>query len=101
MAGRPSGVGARKAAHASVASWSAAGVSRAHAFVVGSSRTVTATANSGYTFANWTENGNVVSSSASYNFTLNGINRWIGGVHQRGHHVPWRWNDATETITHA
>jgi hypothetical protein len=31
--------------------------------------------------------------------TLNGIDRWIGGVHLCGHHVPWRWNDATETIT--
>jgi hypothetical protein len=41
-------------------------------FASGSSRTVTATAYSGYTFANWTENGSVVSSSASYNFTLNG-----------------------------
>ena len=40
-------------------------------FAAGSSRTVTATANSGYTFANWTESGSVVSSSASYNFTLN------------------------------
>jgi hypothetical protein len=39
-------------------------------FASGSSRTVTATPNSGYTFVNWTENGNVVSSSASYNFTL-------------------------------
>jgi subtilisin family serine protease/predicted pyridoxine 5'-phosphate oxidase superfamily flavin-nucleotide-binding protein len=34
--------------------------------------TVTATPNSGYTFVNWTENGSVVSSSAGYNFTLNG-----------------------------
>ena len=33
--------------------------------------------------------------------TLNGIDRWLGGVHLRGHHVPWRWNDATETITRA
>jgi hypothetical protein len=41
-------------------------------FASGSSRTVTATANSGYTFANWTESGAVVSSSASYTFTLNG-----------------------------
>jgi len=40
------------------------------AFANGSSQTVTATANSGYTFANWTEGGTVVSSSASYNFTL-------------------------------
>src|SRR5262245_52934054 len=33
--------------------------------------------------------------------TRNGVDRWIGGVHLRGHHVPWRWNDATETITRA
>ena len=38
---------------------------------LGSSQTVTATANSGYTFANWTENGSVVAASAIYNFTLN------------------------------
>jgi anti-sigma factor RsiW len=31
---------------------------------------VTAIANSGYTFANWTENGSVVSPSASYTFAL-------------------------------
>jgi hypothetical protein len=30
--------------------------------------------------------------------TLNGIDRWIGGVHLRGRHVPWRWDDGTETI---
>jgi hypothetical protein len=29
---------------------------------------------------------------------LNGIDRWIGGVHLRGHHVPWRWDDGTETV---
>jgi hypothetical protein len=38
---------------------------------MGSSRTVTATPNSGFIFENWTENGRVVSSSASYNFTIN------------------------------
>jgi len=31
--------------------------------------TVTATANTGYTFANWTESGNIVSTSANYSFT--------------------------------
>ena len=41
-------------------------------FAAGSSQTVSATPNSGYTFANWTENGSVVSPSASYTFTLNG-----------------------------
>ena len=41
-------------------------------FAVGSSQTVTAAANSSYTFANWTQNGTVVSTSASYSFTLTG-----------------------------
>ena len=40
-------------------------------FAAGTSRTVTASPNSGFTFANWTENGSVVSTSASYTFTLN------------------------------
>lgn len=39
-------------------------------FPSGSSRTVTATANNGYSFANWTENGGAVSSSASFSFML-------------------------------
>jgi uncharacterized repeat protein (TIGR02543 family) len=38
----------------------------------GQSCTVTATANAGYTFTNWTENGNVVSTQASYTFAVNG-----------------------------
>ena len=41
-------------------------------FAAGTSQTVTATANSGFTFSNWTENGSVVSTSASYTFALNG-----------------------------
>jgi len=38
----------------------------------GASCTVTATAANGYTFTNWTEGGNVVSTNASYNFTVTG-----------------------------
>jgi hypothetical protein len=30
---------------------------------------------------------------------LNGIDRWIGGVHLHGQELPWRWNEGTETIT--
>ncbi len=30
---------------------------------------------------------------------LNGIDRWIGGVHLQGRDAPWRWNEGTETIT--
>ncbi|MBR5323590.1 MAG: T9SS type A sorting domain-containing protein [Muribaculaceae bacterium] len=37
----------------------------------GSSTTVVAAANSGYIFKNWTVNGNVVSTNASYTFTAN------------------------------
>ena len=40
-------------------------------FNTGSLVTVMATPNVGYTFTNWTENGNTVSTSASYQFTLN------------------------------
>lgn len=36
----------------------------------GQSCTVSATANAGYTFTNWTENGSVVSSNANYTFTV-------------------------------
>src|SRR6516225_4459522 len=46
-------------------------VSGGGTFAAGSSRTVTATANSGYSFVNWTANGSVVSALASYTFTLN------------------------------
>ena len=37
----------------------------------GQSCTVSATANNGYTFTNWTENGSVVSTQANYTFTVN------------------------------
>ena len=47
-------------------------VSGGGTFPAGSSQTVTATANSGYSFVNWTASGSVVSTSASYTFTLNG-----------------------------
>jgi hypothetical protein len=47
-------------------------VSGGGTFAAGSSRTVTATGNSGYRFVNWTQNGSVVSTLASYPFTLNG-----------------------------
>ncbi len=36
----------------------------------GTTCTLTATANAGYTFSNWTKNGTVVSSSPSYSFTV-------------------------------
>jgi subtilase family serine protease len=47
-------------------------VSGGGTFASGSNRTVTATPNSGYQFVNWTQNGSVVSTSASYSFTVTG-----------------------------
>lgn len=41
-------------------------------FNTGSSITIRATPASGYTFSSWTENGTVVSTSATYSFALNG-----------------------------
>ena len=40
-------------------------------FSAGTSHTVTATANAGFSFTSWTENGSVVSTSPSYTFTVN------------------------------
>ncbi len=39
-------------------------------YLCGTSRSVTATPTSGYSFSNWTESGSVVSSNATYTFTL-------------------------------
>jgi hypothetical protein len=45
-----------------------------------------------------TDTGTRVLAGQADQIALNGIDRWIGGVHLRGHHVPWRWDDGTETI---
>jgi hypothetical protein len=45
-------------------------VSGGGTFAEGSSRTVTATPNGSHSFVNWTQNGKVVSTSASYTFTM-------------------------------
>ncbi|HNX88445.1 MAG TPA: C10 family peptidase [Paludibacteraceae bacterium] len=45
-------------------------------YVSGSSCTVTATANSGYTFTNWTESGSTISTNASYSFIVS-VNRGL------------------------
>ncbi len=47
-------------------------VSGAGSYDYGSTCTLTATANTGYTFLNWTENGEVVSTEATYSFTVTG-----------------------------
>lgn len=54
------------------------------AFQAATSQTVTATPNSGYTFTNWTEGGTIVSTSASYNFTLNASRNLIANFSSAG-----------------
>ena len=48
----------------------AGNVTGAGTFSYGTSVTLTATANTGYTFSNWTKNGQVVSTNAAYTFTV-------------------------------
>ena len=47
-----------------------------------------------------TDTGARVLAGEGDQIALNGIDRWIGGVHLQGHHVPWRWDDGTEAIVH-
>jgi hypothetical protein len=47
-----------------------------------------------------TDTGARVLAGQADHIALNGINRWIGGVHLHGHDVPWRWDDGTEAIIH-
>jgi uncharacterized repeat protein (TIGR02543 family) len=46
-------------------------------FNAGTSVTITATPNAGYAFTNWIENGNPVSTNASYTFIINGNRTFI------------------------
>jgi hypothetical protein len=69
-------------------------------FLAGSSNTVTATANSGFNFVNWTASGSVVSTSASYTFTLNSNTTLVAnfdvgtGVMPAENNVSTNWQNA-------
>ncbi|WP_432993154.1 hypothetical protein [Dactylosporangium sp. CA-233914] len=45
-----------------------------------------------------TDSGVRVLAGVADHVSLNGIDRWIGGVHLRGRDVSWRWDDGTETL---
>ena len=53
----------------------------------GQSCTVTATANNGYAFTNWTENGNVVSNNANYTFVVNGNRTLVANFTQQNYAI--------------
>lgn len=46
-----------------------------------------------------TDAGREVLEGRADHVALNGIDRWIGGVHLTGADVPWRWDEGTETVT--
>ena len=60
-------------------------VSGADTYNHGSTCTLTATANTGYTFTEWTKNGTRVSTSASYSFTVTGSGTYVANF---SHNVP-------------
>jgi len=45
-----------------------------------------------------TEAGRTVLDGAADHVELNGVDRWIGGVHLLGREVSWRWDDGVEAI---
>jgi hypothetical protein len=45
-----------------------------------------------------TETGREVLAGAKDHIALNGVDRWIGGVHLEGHGVQWRWDDRAGAI---
>jgi hypothetical protein len=46
-----------------------------------------------------TDAGRAVLDGTADHVALNGIDRWIGGVHLVGEEARWRWNEGTETLT--
>ena len=52
-------------------------VSGGGTYTHGSTCTLTATANTGYTFTNWTKNGTIVSTDASYSFTVTASGNYV------------------------
>ena len=56
-------------------------------FDYGQTCTLVATANTGYTFTNWTENGNVVSTSYNYSFTVNGNRNLVANFTLNSYHI--------------
>ena len=63
-------------------------------YAIGSTCTLTATANEGYQFKNWTLNGEVVSTEATYSFTVSGEAAYVAHfhyVHTQALASGWNW----------
>ena len=51
--------------------------------------------------ARLTDAGGRVLRGEADHVALNGVDRWVGGVHLRGRSVSWRWDDGTEAVVAA
>ena len=69
-------------------------VSGGGTFHEGYNCTVTATANPGYIFTNWTENGNPVSTNASYTFTVTGNRNLVANFEEMTQYIQFDLNDS-------
>ena len=65
----------------------AGSVSGGGSYTYGQTCTVTASANNGYAFTNWTENGSQVSTNASYSFTVTGSRNLVANFAQNTHTI--------------
>ena len=77
-------------------------VSGGGTFTQGATCTLTATANTGYTFVNWTKNGNVVSTNATYSFTVNASGAYVANFTLNSYNITASANPAAGgTVTGA
>lgn len=59
----------------------------AGSYAAGTSATITATANTGWVFLNWTENGQIVSTIPNYQFVVNGNHSLIANFSQNAYTI--------------
>ena len=59
-------------------------VSGSGIYMQGDSCVLTATANEGYTFVNWTKNDNIVSTNATYSFIVNAVGNYVANFEYSG-----------------
>ena len=77
-------------------------VSGAGSYAEGSTATLTATANEGYNFVNWTKNGTQVSTNTTYSFTVTGNAAYVANFTLKSYEVTAMANPAAGgTITGA
>ena len=62
-------------------------VTGAGTYTHGASATLTATENTGYTFANWTSNGTVVSTNTSYTFTVTASGAYVANFNANSYQI--------------